>query len=366
VSAAMSPRRLILLAACTIAAACLPATAAFAVTVYRDSDSIVANDTTRQHTNSVEVRVDADGNFVVGDSSGTTESIGCSSVDSTHVRCPADGVVKIRAFLGYGEDHFLSVGPTAVEADGGYDNDTIEGGSGGDNLVGGADMDVLVGGEGNDTLSGGGDTDSLSGGNGDDDLAGGSGADKLDGGPGDDMLKGGPDADTVDGGDGADSISVRDSTADSVTCGAGADRVESDSIDTIDASCETINGKPAGGSGGQTDTTSPAISMPGGNLTAKGGVVPVKVRCPATEVSCAGKVTLRSAGKVNGKVKLLGSKAFKAAGGKTATVKIKLSAANRKLLGKLGKLRVRATAVAHDPAGNVKTKHKTYVVKAPG
>jgi hypothetical protein len=114
-------------------------------------------------------------------------------------------------------------------------------------------------------LLGGGGDDRLQGGDGADRLDGGAGADAIDGGFGDDTITGGSGRDRIAadlaGGDcgpawcklpyGNDTIDVRDGEADSVTCGAGADRVSADPIDVIAADCEQVDrgGPPAAGAG---------------------------------------------------------------------------------------------------------------------
>jgi Ca2+-binding RTX toxin-like protein len=66
----------------------------------------------------------------------------------------------------------------------GAGNDTVIGGSGGDNLEGEIGNDSLLGGDGNDYLYGGEGNDTIDGGNGDDDISFGAGASVIDGGEG--------------------------------------------------------------------------------------------------------------------------------------------------------------------------------------
>ena len=115
----------------------------------------------------------------------------------------------------------------------------------------------------------------LAGLGGPDELRAGDGADELDGGPGDDRLDGGFGDDRIVGGAGRDAISAdlatgdcgplwckypygndvveaRDGEADSITCGAGTDRVVADAVDTVAGDCEQIDRPseatpPAGG-----------------------------------------------------------------------------------------------------------------------
>jgi len=90
---------------------------------------------------------------------------------------------------------------------------------------------TLLGGSGADRLTGGPVADQLSGDDGDDVLAGGGGADVVIGGLGFDEVSG-------DAGD--DDIRVRDGIQDIVRCGDGADKVDADTLDEIQAGCETV------------------------------------------------------------------------------------------------------------------------------
>lgn len=91
--------------------------------------------------------------------------------------------------------------PALLVLSGGFGNDVIRGGDGGDILIGGFGHDTLVGRGGKDLLLGGFGHDTLRGGAGDDLLAGGLGHDTLRGGPGDDLLFGGFGRDDTRGGD---------------------------------------------------------------------------------------------------------------------------------------------------------------------
>ncbi len=104
------------------------------------------------------------------------------------------------------------------------------------------------------TLTGNGGDDELKGGGGSDRLDGGKGNDTLDAGFGDDTIIGGPGRDVIygdrRGGDcgplwctlpyGNDTIDARDGEVDSVSCGAGEDRVTADPNDVVASDCETV------------------------------------------------------------------------------------------------------------------------------
>jgi Ca2+-binding RTX toxin-like protein len=87
-------------------------------------------------------------------------------------------------------------------------NDTVIGGSGGDEIYGGAGNDILTGNAGNDKLVGGEGEDILNGGAGDDELYGEDGNDTLNGGEGNDYLNGGKGINSVIGGAGSDKLDL--------------------------------------------------------------------------------------------------------------------------------------------------------------
>lgn len=104
-------------------------------------------------------------------------------------------------------------------------------------------------------------------------------------------------------------------------------------------------------------------------------VVAIRLRCPASESRCTGKLRLETAKKLQvrsltaaeaGKRKVvLGAKKFSLAGGRTLTVKVRLSKRNYRLIAGLKKVRVRATVTARDAAGNKRTTTRTIALKAP-
>jgi Ca2+-binding RTX toxin-like protein len=110
-----------------------------------------------------------------------------------------------------------------------------------------------VGGDG--SLTGNGGDDELRGGDGADKIDGGAGNDKIDGGYGDDVIVGGPGKDSISAdlmsGDcgplwckfpfGNDVVEARDGEIDSITCGAGTDRVVADAGDVVAPDCEQVD-----------------------------------------------------------------------------------------------------------------------------
>jgi Thrombospondin type 3 repeat/RTX calcium-binding nonapeptide repeat (4 copies) len=119
--------------------------------------------------------------------------------------CPLGGVQRVRIDLGEREDRATVSLPMAA---------SILGGPGADALDTGAANDELSGGEGNDLLNGGAGTDVISGDQG---------------------------SDTLTGGDGSDRIASRDGEPDSVSCGAGNDTVDGDTVDRIGGDCENVS-----------------------------------------------------------------------------------------------------------------------------
>jgi hypothetical protein len=139
------------------------------------------------------------------------------------------------------------------------------------------------------TITGNGGDDELKGSGGPDLIDGGAGADTIDAGFGDDVITGGPGRDVLfgdrRGGDcgplwctypyGNDVIDARDGEQDSVSCGAGTDRVTADAVDVVDSDCEQVDRAAA---------AAPAAA----------GSTPATARRRAT-VSPAGRPRLRTA-----------------------------------------------------------------------
>ena len=112
---------------------------------------------------------------------------------------------------GSGMDNICGLaGNDMINASGG--DDVIDGGDGNDMIYGEAGRDEIMGGAGNDMIEGGPGDDVIDGGAGDDDIMGGAGSDDIMGGAGNDMIEGGPGDDVIDGGDGDDTASYKDST----------------------------------------------------------------------------------------------------------------------------------------------------------
>ncbi len=105
------------------------------------------------------------------------------------------------------------------------------------------------------------------------------------------------------------------------------------------------------------------------------GIVSIKISCPTGESSCSGTVTLRTEGaviagagssaKAKGTILTLATASFTLAGGQVKTVTLHLSARARRLLARYRVLHVRATIVAHDPAGATHTTRTIVTLRAP-
>jgi Ca2+-binding RTX toxin-like protein len=210
----------------------------------------------------------------------------------------------------------------------------------------------------NGELIGNGGNDELRGGDGEDHIDGGTGNDKLDGGYGDDDIVGGPGRDVVSAdlatGDcgplwckypyGNDVVDVRDGEADSVTCGAGQDKVVADGIDTVSPDCEQIDraGGPAPGPGPSpapkpkpTDPDNPVTPVKTATAavrlrTALKRGLTVKLdgvkRGTAVKALAGGRLVARGKARSGGKATLRFTKAAKRSLARKRTVKLTIAA----------------------------------------
>jgi Ca2+-binding RTX toxin-like protein len=146
-------------------------------------------------------------------------------------------------FGGNGNDLLLVNNPGAT-ADGGFDNDTIQGSTGGDRLLGDQGADSILGGDGFDTIDGGVGANTILGGAGGDlisvtfsnegnRLFGDGDSDTITGGIGNDTISGGDGFDVIDagGGAGTDSISGGNENDRITTSGFGDDTMTGDAGD---------------------------------------------------------------------------------------------------------------------------------------
>ena len=179
----------------------------------------------------VDINLDALGNLVVTDTSGTDQDdrVIIRSNESTiwietpdHVSSTTIGTAttphivqvplsaisgEVRVDSGSGDDWLeASQAQISVRLSGGNGNDTLWGGTHNDFLNGGGGHDLLNGNSGDDRLFGGGGRDTISGGTGADFLSGQGGEDRLAGDEGADTVNGGSSNDRLAGGGGHDRI----------------------------------------------------------------------------------------------------------------------------------------------------------------
>lgn len=137
-------------------------------------------------------------NVVNGDVVAQVDGISFSAANST---------VSDIVFIGYaGDDTFTNLSSRSATMYGHLGADTLNGGSGDDNLIGGPGNDVIKGNDGDDRVVGADGNDNLEGGAGDDAMFGTAGVNMIFGGEGDDVIYGSPDVDEIHGDQGADKI----------------------------------------------------------------------------------------------------------------------------------------------------------------
>ncbi len=116
---------------------------------------------------------------------------------------------------------------------------------------------------------------------------------------------------------------------------------------------------------------SPNASLAGAIFTATGqGALKLRVSCPATVGSCAGKAVLQIAAPkpphaLASALLTIASRSFTIAGGRSQTLTLRLSARARALLARLRTLHAQATIVAHDSSGATRTQRKAITIHAP-
>jgi hypothetical protein len=256
------------------------------------------------------------------------------------VFCPVGGLSRLRVSLGDREDgaELTLAIPT-----------TLSGGFGTDTLTSGSGADIVTGDDGNDTVSTGAGNDQASGGDGNDRVAGG---------PDDDLLQAGLGLDRLNGDDGNDELRSRDGLADVVTCGAGTDRVDADTVDQIAADCEsvtrTLTAPPPGDWSSGDDRVKPRLQAGGPTVQRLGRRGRIRIAASSSE-----RGTIASSGflDVAGLSLPLISNRRRvrvAGGGVTLTIKLKrreLRAARRALRAHR-RVVARLSVVATDSAGN--------------
>jgi Ca2+-binding RTX toxin-like protein len=192
-----------------------------------------------------------------------------------------------------------------------------------------------------------------SGGPGADTLTGGGSSGTFLGGSGSDTITPGGGIDFVSADEGDDHVNVRDHTADLASGGAGNDAVIADAgnRDILDG-FEAVDRTPGAGPPPvvpPVDTSPRPVTIRGGKVKVRAGVVPIRVSCSATApADCTGSLTLRTARRVRlagvSAVLELGSKRYDLAPGASRTLRVRLANGTRRLAPRNGRLTVRAVA----------------------
>ena len=195
-------------------------------------------------------------------------------------------------------------------------------------------------------------------GRGGNDLLFGSGqADVLVGGAGNDTADGHEGADSFDGGDGDDVLRARDTSADSVACGAGADIAVIDPTDST-SGCETRD------TGSSSDTSRPKPKFSGAKVA--GSKLKLKASCPDTELRCVGDASLTVKGKRGAAARSikLGDVLIVADGGRADRISFSLTAAQRRAVVGLTHAKLRVVYDVIDAGGNAGRGRVTIPLKS--
>ncbi len=285
-----------------------------------------------------------------------------------------------------GTNH-LAGGDGADVLSGGGGDDSLTGGPGDDTLAGDAGNDILTGGDGSDTASYAssaagvaarlGAPGSSSGASGNDvlngmerlmgsafadALTGDDGANRIDGGAGDDTIEGRGGRDELLGGDGADKMLSRDGITDTVTCGAGRDAVDGDSVDALASDCEP------------PDVTAGAprrkrMRVRGLTAYLRGRTAVLHLLCPADAVgSCSGSVVLQARIRVKRKlvIRRVGTARIKPIRvARVGFVGVRISRAARLRLRTVRSVRAVITIRARDTTGRDLGGRKQILLRRP-
>ena len=137
---------------------------------------------------------------------------------------------------------------------------------------------MVTGDDGNDTVLGRG---------GNDQADGGDGNDRVVGGTGDDILQAGLGLDRLEGEDGSDNLRSRDGLRDVVSCGAGFDRVDADTLDEITDDCESVTrtatAPPPGDWSSGDDTVRPRVQAGGATVQRLGRGGRIRIAASSSE-----------------------------------------------------------------------------------
>lgn len=222
--------------------------------------------------------------------------------------CPRAGKTLIRIDVGSREDRVEARIDVPIQ---------LLAGDGADTITLGDPNDVLLGGSGNDTLDSGGGDDLIKDEDGDDTVRAGAGNDQLQGGLG---------ADTYDAGEGDDDVRARDGIKDTIVCGAGTDKVDADTLDSVAADCENVTrtavAPPAGTGGDPNDRRAPVLEVGAYTLQRVLRTRRVRIFARSSErgtVAASGRL---SVGGIFRPIKLKPRRILTAGSGVTLTVKL--------------------------------------------
>jgi Ca2+-binding RTX toxin-like protein len=252
-------------------------------------------------------------------------------------------------------DNVVAVEKFTVTAD----NATITGSDAADDIFVEANGSTVNGLGGNDKLVTYDGNDTILGGDGDDFIEAGFGNDVLDGGAGKDQFNGDRTESNVFA-VGNDQIRARDGVSELVSCGLGADSAEVDTVDVVDATCESVNR----GGVGFGSSTRVSLALAAGKIPAR-GPLPVRI-ANANGFPVTGSVSGQTTGKVTVSAKRLvklKAKSFSVGANGKKTVKLKLPAALKRTLRRTGKLSLRLTVKVKDPAGTIRKVTKKVTAK---
>jgi hypothetical protein len=142
----------------------------------------------------------------------------------------------------------------------------------------------------------------------------------------------------VELGEGNDAIRARNDSAQKIDGGNGLDTAQVDATDQV-INVETVDAP---------DTAAPKVAIVSKSLKVRNGKAAVRVRCPAGETSCTGRIRILRRGKV------VGARRVALDGAQAKTVRVALNRKTRVALAKDDDKRLRVTVRirVEDAAGN--------------
>ena len=184
---------------------------------------------------------------------------------------------------------------------------------------------------------------------------------------GDDILQAGLGLDRLEGDDGSDNLRSRDGLRDVVSCGAGFDRVDADTLDEITDDCESVTrtatAPPPGDWSSGDDTVRPRVQAGGATVQRLGRGGRIRIAASSSErgtIAASGFLDVAGLS-----LPLISNRrrVAVAGGGVTLTVRLKgreLRAA-RRALRRHRRVVARLSVVATDSAGNSATRRMPLI-----